>query len=80
MNFGEAPDDYRRFIERAGVACLKVCPRDANGVYNFGGAGTYHGAMMAKAKIRVVEVSKQPYARFCRTICAPSLQHRSLAQ
>jgi acyl-CoA hydrolase len=62
MNFGEAPDDYRRFIERVDVACLKVCPRDANGFYNFGGAGTYHGAMMAKAKIRVVEVSNaMPY-------------------
>ena len=62
MNFGEAPDNYRRFIERVDVACLKVCPRDASGFYNFSGAGTYHSAMMAKAKIRVVEVSNaMPY-------------------
>lgn len=62
MNFGETPDNYRRFIERVDVACLKVCERDANGFYNFGGAGTYHGAMMAKAAIRIVEVSSaMPY-------------------
>src|SRR5215471_9828299 len=29
MNFGEAPDLYRRFIDPVDVAVVKCCPRDA---------------------------------------------------
>jgi len=31
MNFGEAPDLYRRFIEPVDVAVVKCCERDAEG-------------------------------------------------
>ncbi|MFO1172291.1 MAG: acetyl-CoA hydrolase/transferase C-terminal domain-containing protein [Hyphomicrobiaceae bacterium] len=57
INFGEVPDYYRRFIDHVDVACVKVCPEDENGVFNFGGACTYQEAMLEKAKIVIVEVS-----------------------
>ena len=55
MNFGEAPDYYRRFIERVDVACIKTCPMDAHGYFNFGGAVSYQKAMTERAKTLVVE-------------------------
>jgi acyl-CoA hydrolase len=57
MNFGEAPDYYRRFVERVDVACIKTTPRDEHGFYNFGGAVTYHKAMAERARILIVETS-----------------------
>lgn len=56
MNFGEAPDLYRRFLDPVDVAVVKVCPRDAAGFYNFSGACTYHGAILERARTVVVEV------------------------
>lgn len=56
MNFGEAPDLYRRFIEPVDVAVMKCCERDADGFYNFSGACTYHGALTERARCVVVEV------------------------
>ena len=38
LNLGEVPDYYRRFIDPVDIAILKVCPRDANGFYNFSNA------------------------------------------
>ena len=35
MNFGEAPDDYRRFID-VDIAVLKTAPMDEHGFFNFG--------------------------------------------
>ena len=62
INFGEVPDYYRRFVDPVDVACVKVCPADANGVYNFGGACTYQEAMLERARLVVVEVSEaMPY-------------------
>jgi acyl-CoA hydrolase len=62
MNFGEAPDYYRRFIERVDVACIKTCPMDAHGYFNFGGAVTYQKAMAERAKILIVETcAAMPY-------------------
>jgi acyl-CoA hydrolase len=62
MNFGEAPEYYRRFIERVDVACIKTTPRDAHGYFNFGGAVTYHKAMTERAKTIVVETcAAMPY-------------------
>jgi acyl-CoA hydrolase len=62
MNFGEAPDYYRRFIERVDVACLKTCPMDAHGYFNFGGAVTYQKAMVERARTVVVETCEaMPY-------------------
>lgn len=62
MNFGEAPDDYRRFVDPVDVVCIKTCPRDEHGYYNFGGAVTYHRAMTERAKRVIVETSEaMPY-------------------
>jgi len=55
MNFGEAPDYYRRFIDRVDVACLKTCPMDAHGYFNFGGAVTYLKALTERASTLIVE-------------------------
>ncbi len=55
MNFGEAPDYYRRFVERVDVACLKTTPMDEHGYFNFGGAVTYQKAVTERARVLVVE-------------------------
>jgi butyryl-CoA:acetate CoA-transferase len=55
MNFGEAPDYYRRFIERVDVACIKTCPLDDHGYFNFGGAVSYHKAITERATKLIVE-------------------------
>lgn len=56
MNFGEAPDLYRRFLDPVDVAVIKCCPRDSRGYYNFSGACTYHAAMLERARKVVIEV------------------------
>ena len=62
MNFGEAPDFYRRFIDPVDVAVFKCCPRDAKGQYNFSGSCTYHTAILERARKVVIEVDeKLPY-------------------
>ena len=62
FNFGEGPDLYRRFIDRVDVACVKTCPMDAHGYFNFGGAITYHKAMLERAQKIVVETcTAMPY-------------------
>lgn len=62
MNFGEAPDLYRRFLEPVDLAVIKCCPRDARGFYNFSGACTYHGALLACARKVIIEVDPRlPY-------------------
>jgi acyl-CoA hydrolase len=61
MNFGEAPDYYRRFIE-VDAAILKTAPLDAHGFFNFGGAVTYQKALTEKARIVIVETDESmPY-------------------
>jgi acyl-CoA hydrolase len=63
MNFGESPDLYRRFVEPIDVVCIRTCPMDAHGYFNFNGAVTYHKAMTERAKTLVVETSTAlPYA------------------
>ena len=57
MNFGEAPDYYRRFVDPIDVVCIKTAPMDEHGYFNFGGAVTYHKAMTERAKVLVVETS-----------------------
>src|SRR5580658_8186740 len=42
MNFGEAPDNYRRFID-VDIAVLKTAPMDEHGFFNFGPSVTYQG-------------------------------------
>jgi acyl-CoA hydrolase len=55
MNFGEAPAYYRRFLDPVDVACVKTCPMDAHGYFNFGGAVTYMKALHERARVFVVE-------------------------
>jgi len=57
MNFGEAPDYYRRFVEPIGVACLKTAPLDERGYFNFGPSTSYHRAMIERARVVVVEAN-----------------------
>jgi acyl-CoA hydrolase len=62
MNFGEAPDYYRRFVDPIDVVCIKTTPMDEHGFFNFGGAVTYHKALAERAKLLVVETSAaMPY-------------------
>src|SRR5512140_2424197 len=62
MNFGEAPDYYRRFIDPVDVVCIKTAPMDAHGYFNFVGSVTYHKALTERAKILVVETcATMPY-------------------
>jgi acyl-CoA hydrolase len=57
MNFGEAPDYYRRFLPEIDVACLKTAPMDAEGNFNFGSSVTYLKAVCERAKLLIVETS-----------------------
>ncbi|SRR5579875_108365 len=61
MNFGEAPDYYRRF-NQVDVAVLKTAPIDEHGFFNFGPSVTYHKAVTEKAKTVIVETDASvPY-------------------
>jgi acyl-CoA hydrolase len=66
MNFGEAPDYYRRFLAPLDVVCLKTTPMDEHGLFNFGGAVTYHKALCERARVLIVEPSPaMPYLYGC---------------
>jgi acyl-CoA hydrolase len=61
MNFGEAPDYYRRFID-VDVAMFKAAPMDAHGFFNFGGAISYEKALTEKARVVIIETdASTPY-------------------
>jgi acyl-CoA hydrolase len=61
MNFGEAPDYYRRFVD-VDIAILKTAPLDNHGFFNFGGAVTYEKALTEKARTVIVETDESmPY-------------------
>jgi acyl-CoA hydrolase len=61
MNFGEAPDYYRRFVE-VDIAILKTAPLDSHGFFNFGGAVTYEKALTEIARTVIVETDESmPY-------------------
>ncbi len=61
MNFGEAPDYYRRFVD-VDVAILRCAPMDEHGFFNFGPSVTYEKAITEKAKTVIVEVdASMPY-------------------
>jgi acyl-CoA hydrolase len=62
MNFGEAPDYYRRFVDPIDVVCIKTTPMDEHGYFNFGASVTYHKALCERAKLLIVETSTaMPY-------------------
>src|SRR5260370_16105083 len=54
MNFGEAPDNYRRFID-VDIAVLKTAPMDEHGFFNFGASVTCHKAITETAKTVIVD-------------------------
>lgn len=61
MNFGEAPDYYRRF-NQVDLAVLKTAPMDEHGFFNFGLAVSYHKAIAEKAQTVIVETNaSMPY-------------------
>jgi acyl-CoA hydrolase len=61
MNFGEAPDYYRRFVE-VDTAIIKTAPMDEHGFFNFGGSVAYHKALTEKARKVIVETdAAMPY-------------------
>ncbi len=55
MNFGEAPDYYRRFIDPIDVVCVKTTPMDADGRFNFGATNAHISAVIEKARVLIVE-------------------------
>jgi len=62
MNFGEMPDLYRRFIPPTDVVCLKTCPLDEHGYFNFGGTVAAARASTERAKVVIVETCEaMPY-------------------
>jgi acyl-CoA hydrolase len=63
VNLGEIPDYYRRFIEPVDIVVLKTCPMDANGYFNFSAANLWHGSVIERARMVIVEESAGlPYA------------------
>jgi len=61
MNFGEAPDYYRRYVD-VDLAVLKTAPMDEHGFFNFGPNVTYLKALTEKARAVVVETTPvMPY-------------------
>jgi acyl-CoA hydrolase len=54
MNFGEAPDYYRRFLPPVDLICVQAAPM-GGGWLNFGIAATYLRAIMERAKCIVIE-------------------------
>lgn len=62
-HLGEIPDYYRHNLPPVDVACIKVCPKDADGFFNFGGTALWQNAVVERARTLVVEVDdKLPYA------------------
>ena len=62
LNLGAWPDLYRRFVDRVDVGIIQVCPKDANGFYNFSAAASNHRALVEKARVVILEVNPSlPY-------------------
>jgi len=62
LNLGEVPDYYRRFLDPVDIVILKTCPMDENGYFNFSAANLWHRAVIERAKMVIVEVSRSlPY-------------------
>ena len=64
MNFGEAPDYYRRFVE-VDTAIFKTAPMDQHGFFNFGGSVSYQKALTEKARRVIVETDAPKLKKPC---------------
>ena len=50
------------FLDPVDIVVLKTCPMDENGYFNFSAANLWHRAMIERAKLVIVEVSRHlPY-------------------
>ena len=58
LNLGEVPDYYRRFIDPIDIVAIKTCPMDEDGYFNFGPTNVWLRAIVERAKVLVVEVTK----------------------
>jgi acyl-CoA hydrolase len=58
VNLGEIPDYYRRFMDPVDIVILKTCPMDENGYFNFSAANLWHGAVIDRAKMVIVETTR----------------------
>ena len=58
LNLGEVPDYYRRFLDPVDVAIFKTCPVDENGFFNFSAANLWHRAVIERARLVVLEVTR----------------------
>jgi acyl-CoA hydrolase len=68
VNLGEIPDYYRRFIDPVDIVILKTCPMDQNGYFNFSAATLWHGAVIERARMVIVETTRGlPYVYGERT-------------
>lgn len=63
LNLGEWPDLYKRFCERVDIAVFQVCPKDADGFYNFSISASYLRSLVEKADVVIVEVN--PALPYC---------------
>ncbi|MBC7480137.1 MAG: 4-hydroxybutyrate CoA-transferase [Pseudorhodobacter sp.] len=55
VNLGEVPDYYRRFIDPVDMVIVKCAPMDKDGYFSFGPANLWHGAVIERARLVVVE-------------------------
>ena len=58
LNLGEVPDYYRRFIDPVDVLIVKARPMDEGGWFNGGPTNVWLRAIVERAKIVIVEVSR----------------------
>ena len=62
VNLGEIPDYYRRFMAPVDIVVLKTCPLDKQGYFNLSAANLWHRAVIERASMVVVEISRAlPY-------------------
>jgi len=55
VNLGEVPDYYRRFIDPIDIVIVKARPMDADGYFNFGPTNVWHGAIIERSKVVIIE-------------------------
>ena len=58
VNLGKIPDYYRRFIDPVDIVIIKTCPADAEGRFNFGPTNVWHRAIIERAKLVIVEMTR----------------------
>ena len=59
MNFGEAPEYYRRFIDPVDVVCIRTTTMDDRGWFNFGATNAHLKAITERAHVVIVETCTQ---------------------